>query len=603
MGVQKKSIYHPSSRSVGEKEHGMNKGYRHVKMIMIRYALTCVLLCTATQSASGEMARGIVYHDRNENGIRDAGESGLGGVRVSNCVDVTVTAPDGSYELPVDDDTILFVAKPRGWRTPLNELNLPQFYYIHKPNGSPDDKFRYAGVEPTGPLPESVDFPLRPSPEPDDFSVVFVGDPQPSNPEEIRHFANDVVAELVDVEAAFGMSMGDIVGNVLRHFPDVNRVQATVGIPWYNVFGNHDMNYDSPNNEFADETFERVYGPTDHVFQFGGVHFIVLNNVYYNGVKFDENGTVLDGGYSGRLLPNQLLFVRNYVATVPRDERIVICTHIPLTPSESKSKSTAETPELLALLKDHPHSISFSAHTHYMRTDQMRSDGTLASYWDHHPHENDDQGDGHEHSHVHEHSHEHHGHETALHHHHNVVTGSGSWYRGPLDETGIPMTPMSDGTPNGYLVARFSGNDYSFRYKAARMPADYQIGLHTDDVIAADDTGSAVVLANVFAGSSHSQVRMRVRRHGDWITMKQSPQIWPPYQAAYDRDQAIQDPPYRPLPTPKTTPHIWQANLPAHLPPGVHILEVQAVDMFDQKDRGIRLIQVGKTIGHKYIPR
>ena len=63
--------------------------------------------------------------------------------------------------------------------------------------------------------------------------------------------------------------------------------------------------------------------------------------------------------------------------------------------------------------------------------------------------------------------------------------------------------------------------------------------------------------------------------------MKQSPQIWPPYQAAYDRDQAIQDPPYRPLPIPKTTPHIWQANLPAHLPSGVHILEVQAVDMFD----------------------
>ena len=59
------------------------------------------------------------------------------------------------------------------------------------------------------------------------------------------------------------------------------------------------------------------------------------------------------------------------------------------------------------------------------------------------------------------------------------------------------------------------------------------------------------------------------------------------------------DPPYSPLPPPKSTPHIWQANLPENLPKGVYILEVQVVDMFDQKDRSTRLIQVGKTIGYR----
>ena len=34
-------------------------------------------------------------------------------------------------------NTILFVIKPRGWRTPLTDDMLPQFYYIHKPHGSP----------------------------------------------------------------------------------------------------------------------------------------------------------------------------------------------------------------------------------------------------------------------------------------------------------------------------------------------------------------------------------------------------------------------------------------------------------------------------------
>jgi len=145
------------------------------------------------------------------------------------------------------------------------------------------------------------------------------------------------------------------------------------------------------------------------------------------------------------------------------------------------------------------------------------------------------------------------------------------------------MTPMADGAPNGYLIATFSGIDYSFHYKAARMPADFQIAIHTDDVINTDDTSSLVALANIFAGSSESRVRMRVRRHGDWVTMAQTTQIWPPYQAAYDRDQAMTDIPYEDLPDPKPTPHLWQANLPAGLPNGVHILEVEAIDMLGRK--------------------
>ena len=37
---------------------------------------------------------------------------------------------------------------------------------------------------------------------------------------------------------------------------------------------------------------------------------------------------------------------------------------------------------------------------------------------------------------------------------------------------------------------------------------------------------------------------------------------------------------------------MWAANLPANLPAGVHVLEVESTDMFDQVDRGIHLIEV-----------
>ncbi len=107
-----------------------------------------------------QTASGVVYEDLNNNRRRDPGEPGLPGIRVSNGEAIVLTDETGKYTVPVDDDEILFVIKPRDWVTPLNDDNLPQFHYIHKPAGSPV-AFKFAGVEPTGPLPESVDFPLR----------------------------------------------------------------------------------------------------------------------------------------------------------------------------------------------------------------------------------------------------------------------------------------------------------------------------------------------------------------------------------------------------------------------------------------------------------
>ena len=45
--------------------------------------------------------------------------------------------------------------------------NLPRFFYIHQPKGSPADlNLHFRGIEPTGPLPASVDFALRKVEEP-----------------------------------------------------------------------------------------------------------------------------------------------------------------------------------------------------------------------------------------------------------------------------------------------------------------------------------------------------------------------------------------------------------------------------------------------------
>lgn len=224
-------------------------------------------------------ATGTVYLDSNKNRVRDADEQGLEGVRVSNGREVVVTNASGQYTLPVDDDTILFVIKPSGYRTVIDELNIPRSYYIHKPNGSP--KLDFPGVAPTGPLPATVDFPLYQVTEPTAFDVVFFGDPQPRDQKEIDYIAHDVIEELTGIDAAFGVTLGDILFDDLSLFDSFNRTLSHIGIPWYNVIGNHDINFASENDELSDETYERVYGPPYFSFDYGPVHFIAVDDVHW----------------------------------------------------------------------------------------------------------------------------------------------------------------------------------------------------------------------------------------------------------------------------------------------------------------------------------
>lgn len=231
----------------------------------------------AIGDAGPEVATGIVFHDVNGNGRWDEGDKPLPRVRVSNGREIVSTDENGRYRLPVDDDTAIFVLKPRGWRTPIDENQLPRFYYLHKPHGSPD--LKYAGVAPTGPLPESVDFPLYPQDEPDTFRAILFGDPQPRNQQEIDYIAHDIIAELIGTDAAFGVTLGDIVFDDLSLFESQARTIAMLGIPWYNVIGNHDINYDARHDRHSDETFERVFGPSYYSFDYGPVHFLVLDDI------------------------------------------------------------------------------------------------------------------------------------------------------------------------------------------------------------------------------------------------------------------------------------------------------------------------------------
>src|SRR5690606_24491344 len=143
--------------------------------------------------------KGIVFEDANNNGIKERREKGIAGVAVSNGVEVTITDQNGNYSLTSGNDNIIFVIKPAGYTVPVNRNNQPAFYYIHKPQGSPRG-FKYAGVQPTGAIPKSVDFPLIPNQNEEEFTALIFGDPQPYTQQEVDYFYQGIVEELIGIK-------------------------------------------------------------------------------------------------------------------------------------------------------------------------------------------------------------------------------------------------------------------------------------------------------------------------------------------------------------------------------------------------------------------
>ncbi len=505
-----------------------------------------------------DLARGIVFEDADGSGRRTDRSRGLPDVLVSNGRLVTRTDEHGAWELPVEgESTTFFVIKPRGWIPAKCRRQILRGYYIHCPAGSPQQQ--YAGIAPTGPLPASIDFGLRPQVEPDRFTALLCGDPQPRDAREVDFIAQSAVPQLKQSRAAFGVSLGDIMFDRLEHFDRLNDAMSLVGRTWFNVLGNHDLNFDSRTNQFANETFRRVYGPTYYAFDWGPVHFLVLNNVEWTGA--DPNDPNSKGSYRGFLGERQLEFIRNDLAQVPEERLVVLLMHIPLHPGGDPGPSicTVDREDLFRILERRRHTLSFSAHLHW---------------------------------HGHVFLDERHGWRGALPHHH-VITGTlcGSWFRGAPGPDGIPHGVMSDGTPRGYLEVEFEGNRFNIDgYRAIGQSKQHQMRIHVASDVPLAELSQHAVFVNVFNGSTKSEVRLRV---GDrpWVAMEQVAAHDPAYVALYERDRELA-PPYFGASKPSICPHLWRAALPDDLEPGVHALEVVTRDMFGNQYQDMRPLRI-----------
>ena len=505
------------------------------------FIFTCAALLSIGVIAQNEVS-GYVYNDLNQNNKKDRKEQGLSNVAVSNGEQVTLTNKDGKYTLDLGQDNIIFVIKPSGFNVTTNTNNLPQFFYNHKPQGSPNLEFK--GVSPTGKLPKSVNFGLTKTEDTNNFTALIFGDPQPYTLQEIDFFKRGIISEVEGLKnVPFGLSLGDLVGNDLDLFnPYIEAIQK-VGIPWYNVMGNHDMNFDATTDNISDETYEAHFGPANYAFNYGKVHFIILDDILYPDPRDSK-------GYWGGFREDQLKFVENDLKFVPKDHLIVLAFHIPLSESEDNdSFKDEDRSRLFSLLKDYPNTLSLSAHTHIQRQDFFgKEEGWL---------------------------------QEKHHHEYNVGTTSGDWYSGKLDKSGVPISTMRDGTPKGYAFIHFNDNKYNIEYKVAGKPKEFQIEIFAPKVVAQGKRTKAGIYANFFMGNKNDTVKYRIDR-GEWKTMKYIEDYDPAYTAlVYEWDTKTELMEGKRSSNPIKSNHLWRGSIPTNLNIGKHIIEIKATDMFD----------------------
>jgi hypothetical protein len=489
---------------------------------------------------------------------------------------VVLTEADGRWRLPVEPGESLFVIKPSGWMTPVDPAtNLPRFAYIHAPLGTPQNlPLRFRGLDATGKLPASIDFPLRRQQEKPAFDVVLFTDPQPESLDELGFVRDDVVAR-VGGDAAFGITHGDLMFDDLSNYGRYNRIVGAIGLPWYNVPGNHDMNFEAPDDTHSRETFKRVFGARSSAFQYAGATFLLLDDVEYLGADPSKPNSA--GKYRGHFGERQLDFVRNVLAHVPGDSLVVCSFHIPLRTAVGTAPSLAavDCADFLAALSTHANSISFSGHTHTNEHfDLGAADGFAAGH----------------------------------HHHHVLAAVSGSWWSGPFDERGIPVALQSDGCPNGFHILSVDGATHSTRFIPAHDPnrgqirlvldsqlhaaqpeviTEYRAGALLTGPIAAEALHATRLVANFFDAGPKSTLEVAFGA-GPFQPMQRAARTDPFVEDVFARNAATK----KPWVQPGVSTHLWEMRLPDTLGEGTHRIAVRGTDEFGRPHAAAMVVEV-----------
>ncbi|MHA7128537.1 calcineurin-like phosphoesterase C-terminal domain-containing protein [Algoriphagus namhaensis] len=356
--------------------------------------------------------------------VTSAGK-GIYQVAVSDGRSVVLTNSSGEFELITGTDReFVFISVPAGYQIKRQPNGSADFFQkIDKAKSEQSISFELSGVE-------SSD---------ENHHFLLLSDTQIQNDFEAEQLltvaAPDVqqtIRELNDPNS-FGIGCGDLVFDRLELFKEYNQSIQSYGIPFFQVIGNHDMDFGVRSDAWSNQTFKSHFGPNYYSWNRGEVHYVVLDDVFYLGTS---------SKYIGYLDEEQLAWLEQDLQNVEKGKTVVVALHIPTFtgavnryPDRDPLGGTVSNREHLYRLLEGYTAHLLSGHTHF----------------------NDNMTYGN----VYEHCH---------------GTVCGAWWSGPI---------CYDGTPNGYAVYHAQGSELRWRYKGTGLAPEeqfrvYQKGYHPD---------------------------------------------------------------------------------------------------------------------------
>lgn len=443
-------------------------------------------------------------------GVVQAGGRGIGNVAVTDGIRIVDTAQDGTFDfISSTAREHVYLSLPSGYRIPSNPMGTARFYQAIEP-GAGDEMEAVFELESL----EGSD---------ENHTALLLADIQTQDADEMAQFHGETVPDLEETVRALGgqeafiLACGDIMFDDLSLFPDYERAVEQVGVPAFQVVGNHDLDFDGPTEESSTRTFRRRYGPRYYSFDRGHVHYVVLDDVFWHSA-----------GYVGYLDSDQLAWLEEDLKRVEPGSPVIISLHIPVEGTRDIRSGVSARPVLAGSVanRDFLYRIVEPYATHFLS------------------------GHTHDGEHVFEQG------------THGQISGTvcGAWWTGPI---------CGDGTPKGYGLYEARGEEVRWRYKATGHPDDHQIRAYPRGAVAGSPDE---VVANVWNWDPEWEVVLYEGPHRRGL-MAGRVEVDPLARELYGAEGL---PEKRPWVRPYPTRHLFFAPTD----PGAEQLRVEATDRF-----------------------
>jgi uncharacterized protein (TIGR03067 family) len=323
---------------------------------------------------------GVVFVDRNANGVRDSGEPGLANVAVSNQDTIVVTDASGAFRITSRGTGVVFVSVPDGYR-------------------SVGDFWRNSDTS------KSLAFALATAPTPASFTFLHASDTHLSPASLARTQRLRALADSLSPD--FVIITGDLVRDALRvgeaeaagYYDMFMRERGMFRNPVLTVPGNHenfgierDTSHVSASHPlYGRAMYHHYLGPDYYSFTRGGVHFVGLNTV-----------DIDDQRYYGHVDSLQLAWLERDLSLIPATMPVVTFDHIPFFSTFEGINGFSDRPpapslitvrgktafrhvvsnagETLAILRKRNHVLALGGHIHGSERIEYEIDGVKTRF-------------------------------------------------------------------------------------------------------------------------------------------------------------------------------------------------------------------------------